>query len=376
MAGILRGSIEHVFSQTTAGFCRDAFAAMVRFFDSNPQMVRIASNGGSTGAAGTVSLRLPGFTGDANQSGENAFGVWRWDKPNGSKIYILMQWGYSSNIGPAPGNPAVAAPAGGVALQFAMRTDGGNPWNGGTGNLGADTKNGTNVWVDGGSTLLVWPRANGPGGNGATIRQYMSGVNYTSFVGSRLHVMMDSDALWWAVDLSGNGGYDTVMYFGPYVPHSQIVLADPTAALVHLHVSNFDNIDWATSYAIGTTTGSTSAEGGAVVHTADGVRSFKTTFLAGLNGAIQAPNPYTSGYDVHDIYLRMEDAVSPVKNGLFGRIDPAMLALIPGIATHDTNVGKTRVALGSTGATFYKFWLPWNGVTVPGTGGSNTGIQF
>lgn len=377
MAGILRGSVEHVFANTTASGARDCFAAMVRFFDAHPQMVRIASNGGGSGATGTVSLRLPGFTGEAHYSGENAWGVWRWDKVNGSKVYILLQWGYSSNIGPSPGNPAVAYPAGGVALQFAMRTDGGNPWNGGTANLGADTKNGTNVWVDGGSTLLVWPRANGPGGSGATIRQYLTGVNYTSSPGTRMHLMMDDDCFWWAVDLRGTGGYDTVMYFGPYIPHASLVLATPAASLVLLHRGNNDNTDMVFGDSIGTTTSVGQNEGGAVVHPADGVRTVKISPGIGwVNAATLQPNPYTATYDILDIYLRMEDLAAPTKFGLFGKIDPASFAIVTYMASLDTNVGRTRVVLGSATLAHHKFLFPWKDTITPGSGGSAAGVQF
>lgn len=154
MSGTLRGSIEHTFLNTGLAGTRDLFAAIVRFFDAHPQMTRIASNAGGTGLTGATATALPGFTGESNYSGENAFGVWRWDKVNGSKVFILLQWAYSA-FGASPGNPGVGNSASMVGLQFAMDTSGGDPWNGGRANAGADTKNTTNVWVANGGTLLV-----------------------------------------------------------------------------------------------------------------------------------------------------------------------------------------------------------------------------
>lgn len=376
MGGILRGSIEHAISNTAQNGTRDVFASFVRFFDNHPQMTRIASHAGGTGLTGAAATALPGYSGSANYSGENAFGVWRWDKANGSKVYILCQWGYNSTIGTSPGNPGSSAPNFGVGFQFAMDTSGGNPWNGGSANVGADTKNGSNVWVPNGGTLLVWPRANGPGGAGATIRQYMAGLAYPTSGISRLHILSDDDALWYAADFTNNGGYDGVGYFGPYIPHEGITLSDPNAALVYVHQSNAGESPIAQTTEIGTTTGTSAVEGGAVVHPGDGVRTFKVSCVAHAESTTFQPNGYTSAFDEIEIFLRMEDVTAPSKIGFFGKIDPAMLAMVVGIPSHATNVGRTRVAIGGSLSGHLKWLFKWDGMTAPGTGGTSTGIQF
>jgi hypothetical protein len=375
MAGTVRGSIEHFITTTTEAGTRDIFVSIVRFFDAHPQMVRIASQAGA-GFVGTASLALPGYSGDADRSGDNAFGVWRWTQVGGAVVYILVQWAYNSSLGTSPGNPAVGQESYGVAWQFALRIDGLSPWNGGTANAGADAKNGTNVWVPGPSTLLVWPRANGPGGAGATVRQYLSIVSaFPSSAGTRFHILSDNDALWAAIDVNGTGGYDNLHYFGPFMARSGVTLT-ANAAFAQFSLSSMETADIPGTTLLGTTTGISSKEGGASVIAADGVRSYKLASLAGLNDPLQSPNGYVSAWDIHDLFLRMEDATSPTRFGTFGKIDPLMLSMVPRFTTHDTNVGKTKACLGSTALATYKFLFPWDGVTTPGTGVSLTGVQF
>jgi hypothetical protein len=375
MAGTVLGSIEHFIANTAANGTRDIFAAVVNFLDNHPQMTRIASQAGS-GPVGAAATALPGYSGSANYSGDNAFGVWRWDKTNGSKVYILIQWAYSASVGTAPGNPGVMNNTAGVGVQFAMDTSGGNPWNGGIVNNGTDAKNGTNVWVPNGGTLLVWPRANGPGGSGVTIRQYLAQmVAGTSAPGSRFHIMSDDDAIWWAGLLDGSGGYYGQGYFGPYQPRTGIT---PTAnaGLVLLAFTGLHVADHSWTSFIGTTAGTSFPEGGAVVDAADGVRSFKITSLANMNDPLHEPNALVGEWDIHEYALRLEDSTVPTKYGTFGRFDPDMLGTVVRVSTHDTNVGKTKAILGANGANTYKFLFPWDGVTVPGSGVSVTGIQF
>ncbi len=377
MAGTLTGSIEHYITSTgsTSKPARDIFASIANFFDGHAQMTRIASQKG-TGSGGVPVAyagtgALGGYSDEANYSGENAFGVWRWDKTNGDKVYILVQHsGWGSSIGSSPGNPGVGQGSYGVGIQYAMDSSGGNPWNGGTANAGADAKNGTNVWVPNGGTLLVWPRANGPGGSGATIRQYMMSMgDYTS--PTRFSLLMDDDQIAMVCDTSDNGDYNYMHYFGPYTARSGLTAG--AGAYVCLS-QNSSVVQWNTDY--GTLTGVSNWEGGAVLTTANQVRTLRCAGLSYADSTDQQPNRLVPGYDIIDAFVRMQDATSPSQYGFFGKIDPNFLAFVYNTFPLATNSTKTRCVFGTTTKAAIKWLLPWDGATIPGSGLSQTGVQF
>jgi len=377
MAGTVRGSIEHRIVNTSIAGLRDLFAMIAKFFNNHPQMVRIAwQKGGPTDRLGDG--RLDGLTGEANYSGQAAFGVWRWDQVGGAKIYILLQWEYANGIGSVPGNPGVMNGTYGMGIAFALDTSGGNPWNGGTANAGSDTKNGTNVWVANGGTLLVWPRSNSLGGISPTIRQYLLCLftQVPNVAATRLHVMTDDDNLWWAIDANGTGGYDCLGFFGKYTPRSGIT---PTAGAGFISFSvNANENAWPSfaSTAYGEATPTTDKEGGAVIVAADGVKTYAIETIGNLSSSLLQPNTLVSPaqYDQLDMVLRLVDPNVPTRYGLFGKLDA--MPFVYNVPTHATNVGKTKVVFGPTPIAQYKVLMPWDGVTVPGSGGTVTGIQF
>lgn len=374
MAGTVHGKIECVGSNTAQAGTRDCFATIVQFFDA--VFTRIASNAG-TSPTGTASLALPGATGASNASGENAWGVWKWAKPDGSNIYIHMTWSWNNNFNTGP-----AIPVGGgsttdtIGIQFAQRADNGNPWAGGTANAGADTK--TNpVWTAGGSTLCVYPRANGPGGSGATALSFVQNISSSFVAGWRLSCIKDDDALCIFFDNGGTGGYDAFFVFTRYTPHTSITPTFPLMCHACFLVTNSEAVNTLPSaVTFGTLTGTNTIEGGAVVNAADGVRSFQTGVIGGLNTANLQPNGYTSGYDYHDIWLEMTDATVPTKFGLFGKIDTSLIAAVPNLAVQSTDTAKLRAALGSLTLLHYKWVIRWDGATTPGSGGTLAGVTF
>ncbi len=374
MAGTLTGSIEHYLSSATGvDMARDIFACLVNFFDGHAQMTRIASQAGSS-YVGTQSLALPGYTSDGNRSGVNAFGVWRWDKVNGDKVYILVQHSGGATIGTAPGNPGVAQGNYGVAVQYAMDSSGGNPWNGGTANAGADAKNGTNVWVPNGGTLLVWPRPNGPGGTYATGRQYLCAVGYYTPTPARFHIIMDDDQIAMACDMGNNSGYDYLHYFGPYTVRTGLTAG--TGAYVCMNLTGMDALTTPWDTDLGVLDGSTAYEGGAVLTTANQVRTIRCASLYDANDTQYSPNPLVPGFDIFDAFVRMHDATSPSQYGFFGKIDPSFLAFVCNANSLSTNSTKTRCVFGSSTKSHAKWLLPWDGATIPGSGLSQTGVQF
>jgi hypothetical protein len=367
MSGTLHGSIDHNITATSAGSARDVFAAMVNYFDS--KFTRIASQKGSSpGGTGA----LGGYTSDTNRSGDNAFGVWRWDRTDGKKLYILLQWQYNSSMGSSPGNPATANQVNyGVGMQFAMRLDGGNPWNGTSVNDGTDTKNGTDVWVDGGSTLVVWPRSNGPGGSSTSKSGLGCVSNYTGVGPTRFSVMSDDDTLYWFSDQDG-GSVNTFGFFAPYTARSGIT---PDLGYVCMF-QNQTALDY--NALIGNTAGNGAFEGGAVIAAADGVRGFRKFGWTNLAAVAYQPNTLASGspYDIMEVALRMDDTTSPARQGLFGKLNPDDIGVTWNMPNWETNVGKTRVCVGDTTQATYKWVFRWDGATAPLATAAQTGVQF
>lgn len=369
MSGTLHGSIDHNITTANANMSRDIFAATVRFFDS--RFVRIASQKGS-GFNGTGDIA--GYTSDTNRSGDNAFGVWRWDRVDGKKIYILVQWGWSSAIGTSPGNPATPNQLSfGVGIQFAMRLDAGNPWNGGTANALADTKNATNVWVDGGSTLVVWPRTNGPGGS-STAKSGLAGLSNYGSTNCRFSIMHDDTGIYWFSDQDG-GNYNNMGFFCNFTPRSGIT---PNVGII-CYTQNTTTMPTLSGLAgsdVGTTAGTSAYEGGAAVQAADGVRTCRLTAINGMGSTAFQMNSYVSAFDILDVFTVMEDLTAPAKRGLFGKLDANDIALTWNMSNIDTNVGKTRICIGPSIANDFHWLFRWDGVTTPHTTVAQTGVQF
>lgn len=368
MAGTLHGSIEHLVTNTAAAGTRDCFAAIVNFFDS--RFTRIASQAGS-GFTGSASLALPGYTGDANASGENAFGVWRWSRADGINLYLLVQWRSSSAFGTSPGNPGTLPQGGNIGISLAARVDGTSPWAGGTANAGADSK-GATVWTPGASTLVVWPRVNGPSGSTATNKEGCGALVSTTPNG-RLQMLLDDDVLFVTHDSGNDGSYNNVFWLAPYTARSGV---SPTATTkLACLCSTTQPVDLVST--VGSLAGSASFEGGGCVLAADGCRSLVHTSLDGVLATTQQPNIIASSeYDIVPIWLRAADSTVPTRFGLYGQLAEADLAFVHNVAVHDTNTAKTRAVFGTSTLGSLKFLTRWDGTTTPGSGVTRTGIQF
>lgn len=368
MSGTLHGSIDHnIAAGISEKPSRDIFAAAANYFDS--KFTKIAWQKGS-GFSGTGALG--GYTSDTNRSGDNAFGVWRWDRIDGKKLYILLQWAYNSNLGVSPGNPATNNQlANTVGIQFAMRLDGGNPWNGTTVNDGTDTKNGTSVWTAGASTLLVWPRVNDTGGSSTTKSGLMAMMPGTT-VAHRFGIMSDDDSLYW-YSTTTSTSVSQVGFFGPYSTRSGIT---PNLGYVCLN-STQSAPSPADNTVYGTTTGNSTREGGASINAAGGVRACRTFILSSLGNSIYQKNNLASGtpYDVIDVFICMDDSTGPTQ-GLIGKLNVSDIAVTYNMPNFDTNVGKTRVCIGDSSLASWKWLIPWNGSTTPNSTASQTGVQF
>ena len=359
MGGQLRGTVEALISNTTADGTRDCFAVISKALDAHPQMTRIASNDGASGAG------LTGFTGDADASGENAFGVWRWAN-RAHDLYILVQWAYTAAFGTAPGNPGVANNSGnGVAIAVAADTAGDSPWNGTTVNDGTDTKDGSEVWTPGTGELVVWPYANSIGGTYVAIKE--AAVVVAEGAG-RLFILIDRDALWIGFDAGDTGAYDFFTYVGPYGTRQSIVQALPIVMLNSdvsaAHVSE--------SVPHGTAGGASSSEGAitdpdlVAVKTAPVSLSYDSNLLT----SALHPNAYFSPAQ-HDVYeLRLRTSY------LIGVIDPELLGVVANADTHDWQAASGRAVFGSGTTAHVKFSCRWPASVEPGTGATKTGVQI
>jgi len=390
MSGTLRGSIEHyITSAMQDPNERDHFAAVVNFFDSHPQMTRVASYAGVS-PVGAVATALPGYSSGSNYSGRCAFGVWRWDKVNGDKIYILVQWcNWSSGF--SNGTPASATSNFGVCVQYAMDTSGGDCWNGGTGNAGADSKGGRfsgsagvgPVWVPNGGTLLVWPMSNGTGGSYATNKErlvnMMAGYQ-TAQTPGRFHIMADDDHIFTAWGEGADGIWATRTLFASYLYRNGIT---PSIGDYLLYAANDYSGDLSRGADIGTLAGtSTSGEGGAVLDPTYGVRTFQFATLGQLTGmsygvddAFQQPNRNVNKFDILDLYVYLRD-IGQARYGLFGKLDPSFIAAVANVNSEIPNADLSRIVIGSTARGPAKLLIPWDSSTVPRTGALETGVQF
>lgn len=368
MAGTLHGSIDHNITVGNRDCARNIFAAVINYFNS--RFTRIASQKGTT-VIGTGALE--GYHSDANASGDNAFAVYRWDRADGKKLYILVQWNYNSSMGASPGNPATPNQVNfGVGIQFAMRLDGGNPWNGTSNNDLLDTKNATNVWVAGGSTLVVWPRTNGPGGS-STAKSGLGVLANYGGSGARFSIMSDDDSIYWFSDTDRSNSVDVHGFFMPYTPRNGITSDLPYACMMYNGVTpDYNSL-------VGSTGGVAGFEGGAVIMAADGVRSFRMQSLSThfVATAFQ-PNPLLTpaAYDIFELSMRMDDATVPQKFGLFGKLNSDDLGNAWNMPLWDTNVGKTRICTGTTTLAEHKWVFRWDGATTPNSTVSQTGVQF
>lgn len=179
------------------------FKAFAAFFDhlctpaGGSYMTRVASRGSTWN-----DLQSTDYT-------QVAFGVWKMKtstlRPGGGsalgEVYILLATAGGTYINSLSGLRSGGADGQNiVGMSIAFREDGGNPWNGGTDNDGADEIN-TQVWTAGASTLHCFPHSNNPGGGFATNRNdtllvsgYASnGLYYIDIPYGFLHGVADAD---------------------------------------------------------------------------------------------------------------------------------------------------------------------------------------
>lgn len=345
---------------------------------------RVAYHTGTQGNGGE------GYWNEAKTTGNNAWSCWRFLSAS-TPFYMLMQYGGQASVafGLSPGLPGSIDGGGnaGVGFAFAMRADGGNPWNGTlgiSGTTGQDSKN-SPVWTSGSSQLYVWPRSNSAGGSASTNRENTMGMPKAYSLGaypslnSKLHFVCDEDHIL----VMGDDGGDSIlsfMYFGKYIPRSGSTISYPYVCLKSSAEGSSPPFTLTT---YGPFTGSTSINDGGIAHPLlpqSGTRTVQISTYDDFFSINYNPNFTFAGtsaskppYDEWPIFLSA--AEGPYCNGYVGHID--WIRFVYGVEPMSTSTDGNRIFLGgATTNNAARISLPWTGSYMFGTNTSRSGSTF
>lgn len=382
----------------------------------------------------------------ATNFGQDGTGMGFWDSPTPSKDfafacfcftsgstpwYLLIQYSGDTSIQNSPNGFAKFSGNSqqGIGYAFAIRGDGGNPWNGTTRNDGTDTK-GDPVWISGSSTVALFPRSNGPGGDtslhaeglillsaasalsyGTTAGVGYSSPPYTTQNNSRVHFIAAPDHFVTVVDQAQIGSCD-VLYFGKYT--SAPGIPNNTLPYVTFSTNNWNHVyelgwsSWdggATSWGLpaiyGTAMGGNSNGGGSIgqggivnpitKRTSPYIMGFLRVLAFGSlpqagtkpPQSFMNPSPLTGKFDIFNIPVALGEAQA---NGIYsnGPMSPAFLGEITFVkyvshAPSNTLLGNGQYAcFGAAGAQGIQIAVPWSPSysTGPGSNTSRKGFQF
>ena len=291
-----------------------------------------------------------------------------------------------------------------MAIAIAMRLDGTSPWNGTTVNTGTDTK-GSPVWTPGGSSLAIWPRCNAVGGTQATNREAVTTITtsvnstdfnyrYYSYAGGRIHMLADENNIYLAFDAGANASYSN-FYFGKYIPRNGVNPQIPYVMLNNAAISTS-----ATNRKAPFANNSHGAISNTTPNWYDGVGDGGVCHPNATLGVKIAWNEYPSIY-----YLSNRSSGAGYENwyhpnkvmafnnrfnifksivclnehpyfGILGEIDFFKIAYK--LPTHSLINNKQYLVVGidDNYEPNIKNLIPWDGITMPGSGISREGISF
>jgi hypothetical protein len=376
----------------------EAFVTIYNFFNnlSSIGVTRIAYNKGNGGTGMT-------YWDQGTPPGNNAWALFRFGNA-AIPFYVLIQGANctsttgASYSGYAGCTPCVASSSNGnisggsygcVAIAVAMRLDGSSPWGGTTVNTGTDTK-GSPVWTPGASTLAVFPRTNSLYGNRSTNRDACTPIITSGFgssfadvsMGLKINILVDENNILFACDGGCDGSY-SMFFFGKYTPKTGITAQIPYVMLNNmmptsppfLNVGNNQNyyygpIDYALP-GYGASTGD-----GGIIHpiASVGTKIVSTDWCGTMPLTQYNPSkasPFLGRWDLMPVHVVMFEA--PYQ-GLLGTIN--FFKYVQNVETHMLTPDLRNVVLGSGIVNDMKLLVPWDGVTVPGTGISRTGVIF
>lgn len=362
----------------------------IRYCATNGLCTVIASNFGASATG-------EDYHDGANPLGENAWIVAAWNTGIGQDFYVMFQWADAVTWGTAPGNPGLidASTFDGIGIQMAVRDDGGNPWAGTQNDDGADTKGATPgvgpIWIDGPSTVHVFPRSNAAGGTHASLTQnYMRHLDHGTGGRGRAHFVANENTILMIHDVtqsgSGNDGlYSHAVCMGHYTPATHLagLLTTPFV----MFSTDTDNGFWGlgTSVPYGDTTGTGARQGGIVALPVNSTMACTiNTPSAGQTSAFYQPNNLISPNVFEPTPMAVfahESGKTAGPNGtgdfgLAGFVDIEVASAIFNSQNHHTNAAGDLAYIGNTiNDNTRKYAVSWDGGAAPGTGTAREGRQ-
>lgn len=382
MAGTARGKIEMLLSSgVIADDARDYWTSIYNHFVNleTAGVAEIVALYYGSGGTGTD------YTGGGNPSGTSAFFVARF-VPNAERdvsVYWLFQWTANNTIGVANGAPATrvglarSIGTGGVLCAAAICTDAdgadASPWQGTTNNDGADSK-ADPVWAaPAGGQIHLMPYNNAESGSTSVSADGLVVIYGDGFAGpygnTRAQVLTDDDNFACVVDYDDNGLHNDGA-IGCKLEALAPIAADGSRQLTPPYMLDSVN-DWAPA------TGDSLAGSVGIVGTSPEIRvsAPSVTWRGRQPNDCYAPPQYgmrsVGVWGLPDLSNQSQD----LGTGFVGRTQAEFLAHVNGLPGADTLDGLTRY-IANDAAAGLGYALPWDGVTVPGSGLTPQGTDF
>jgi hypothetical protein len=402
MSGNVRGIIDcrPPSSQSYRLGMRDMFKRYVDFFESHPNMTRIAlrRRNGTPGAS-NLGYWDAGATSWAD--GNTASGDWHGlyavyrVNPSGSRTWpyyvMIITHENSSQVGYLAKGTTIPNTECAVLLSVAVGHGGDeNPWNGTTNNNGSDAIP-TQFWKvpTGGTHVSVLPSSNNTGYTHATNKNNfiaLFGRHSTSNTQTtaRWGAMGDDDTLVLYYDDGDNGVMEQVTIITPYTPRTGITVTRPL--IMFNSVEGVPSNDAQVGQANGTEV-SSSRSGGitppdaalALSSPREGLHYF--WMLPTLFTATAQPNYYTGQREVWPSLFRAygfgpgNDA--DPGGGYIGYVPPSVYGVTSGFNNFDLTLDKKTVFIGDSTPTNVQIAYPfWDGATTPRTTLTRDGVSF
>lgn len=387
MAGTVHGKID-CFSNTGTHYlnAQEVFVGIYAFFAANPRWtIKAKYSGDNGGNIPAGSGRGFDYHDGTNPLGGNAFFMVEATHA-AKKFYTLFQF-IDGSLSLPNGTINNSTSGAGIGVQMACGlTSGavvGNPYQGSMDNDGADTKTGT-WWeapgVTGGS-LYVFPRNNSEGGSFATDRNNLARMLSSQTAQHRYHIVADDDNFVIAVDQT-SGYYLTTG--GLYAPRPDLTSLVDFPLVMLVNGNNIGGFQMFGSGAYGTS-GTTVSQDGGIRGTSYlvGASSSDDVFPCAIDeltlatsGSFQ-PNKAFQATAIEEWPLFLCAAEAPSAYGMLGTYDFVRHSY--NVASHtlrDPDSDRVWLGDGNTSTNSRKTSIPWDGVTVPGSGVVREGVGF
>lgn len=371
------------FVQRARDIC-ESFGEFLDYCETQGLCTRIAFQNGDSGAGSDWSV---------GSAGDDCFACYRFDQGAGVDFYVLIQ-AANSGFGGSPGDPGrlAGASTAGFGVAMAIREDGGNPWNGTTNNNGSDSK-GDPVWIDGGSTLHVFPMSNNDAPSSTTLADYDQSSSRQNMVlvgtfsgGSNYHrfgFWASEECVFLELDAQNNGAFTNQTCFGRYTPHSHM---SGTCTFPYFMICSRSGITGvfelgpASSpppfYEYGSRDGNGTYEGGVLANPSDGViRGHANIITASQINTTYQPNQLhgTPRYELVSFVMNAYEEHPVHRFGGLGVIPSEVVACSYNVANLETNAAFDIAVFSNTTTAQFKTAKSWDGGAAPSAAGNTTG---